>query len=177
MSRQRQLLRNACSVAAAALGIAAAVALLVQGLGLAAAVRHALGFTFSGVPRTHSAAIDIAAHNGAIAAAPLLAARAHLRMGRWGRHGTAAVLALVGVANAAAIGIALGAYGTRALRSLMPHGPLELAAFSIAGGAYMQACRRELEIRMWRGAVYATALLVVVAGIAEVFMTSARGGG
>jgi len=58
------------------------------------------------------------------------------RLAIWQR--TLVVLVVAGL-------LALPAYGTRLLEAIAAHAPLELAAFAIAGGAYLSARRRPLE--------------------------------
>ena len=59
--------------------------------------------------------------------------------------------------NAAAVGIAIGAYGTRAVTATAAHLPVEFGALSLAGGAYMQACKQPLSARELAAAAAATA--------------------
>ena len=49
-------------------------------------------------------------------------------------------------ANVALVGAALGAYGTRMALAMLPHGPLELAAFATALALYLDARRGPLAI-------------------------------
>ena len=42
------------------------------------------------------------------------------------------------------VGAALGAYGTRMVLRALPHGPVELAAYSLALALYLQGRRRDL---------------------------------
>ena len=51
------------------------------------------------------------------------------------------VLALAVAANVALVGAALGSYGTRMAVAVLPHGPLELAAYALALALYLQARR------------------------------------
>ena len=50
-------------------------------------------------------------------------------------------------ANVIVIGASFGAYGTRMLRAALPHGPVELAAYSLALALYLQGRRRPLPAR------------------------------
>lgn len=162
-------------VAGAAMILVATAAGLVVVLEAAPLLRSELNFTFAGVPRTTPTAISIAAHNAAIAAAPLLAAAAHphaaVRMRQWV---TAGLVLLVAI-NGAAVGLVVGAYGRQALVALVPHGPIELLAFSIAGGAFMQACQQPLS----RGALLAASAisiaLVTGAAVVEILITNPGG--
>jgi len=55
------------------------------------------------------------------------------------RHVTDVVLVALLAVNAARIGAAAGAYGLPLLDYLIPHGPLELAGFALAGTPYLNA--------------------------------------
>ena len=48
------------------------------------------------------------------------------------------------VANVLVVGAGLGAYGARMVRAELPHGPVELAAYALALGLYLQGRRRAL---------------------------------
>ena len=50
-------------------------------------------------------------------------------------------------ANLLVVGAALGAYGTRMLRAVLPHGPVELAAFALAIALYLQGRHRAIAVR------------------------------
>ena len=45
------------------------------------------------------------------------------------------------------IGASFGAYGTRMVRAALPHGPVELAAYSLALALYLQGRRRPFPAR------------------------------
>ena len=42
------------------------------------------------------------------------------------------------------VGAAIGAYGTRMVGAMLPHGPVELAAYSLALALYLHGRRRAL---------------------------------
>src|SRR5204862_188619 len=68
-----------------------------------------------------------------------------VRPGRIHRALQGACEALVGgviAANVIVIGASFGAYGTRMVRTALPHGPLEVAPYSLALGLYLQGRRR-----------------------------------
>jgi hypothetical protein len=46
--------------------------------------------------------------------------------------------------NVLVIGAAIGGYGTRMLVAMLPHGPVELAAYSLALGLYVRGRGRAL---------------------------------
>lgn len=175
MSRTVGLAASTMIIAAAVLSLVTTAAAAVLALGAAPLTRQALGFTFAGVPPTPHAALSIAAHNTAIAAAPLLAAAARPHLGVALRRWTTTGLTLLVATNGLAVGLAVGAYGRRALVALTPHGPIELIAFSIAGGAYMQACQQRLS----RGALLAASsisiAMVTAAAVVEVLITNPGG--
>jgi hypothetical protein len=50
------------------------------------------------------------------------------------------------------------------------HLPVEFGAFSLAGGAYMQACKRPLSARELAAAAASTALLLVAAAALETYV-------
>ena len=54
------------------------------------------------------------------------------------------ILAGAITANVAVVGAALGAYRERMVLALMPHGPVELAAYALAVALYLQDRRRNL---------------------------------
>jgi hypothetical protein len=142
-----------CGIAAVA--VAAATALVVLATGLDEAARGALRFGFAGIDHAPSAGAAIAVHNMAIAGGTLLCAAAAPRLPRSGVVCAHMLLGAVFALNATAIGLAFGAYGWRAIAATAPHLPLELAGLSLAGGAYLHACRHAV-----------TALELVVAGLA-----------
>ena len=47
-------------------------------------------------------------------------------------------------ANVLVVGAALGAYGERMVRAMLPHGPVELAAYALALALYLQGRSRAL---------------------------------
>jgi hypothetical protein len=130
-------------VALGAAALAGASALLVWAPGAGAQVRQLLGFGFSGPARDPQAALEIAATNLRLVGACLLGAWAVGRRPEL-RLACDAALGLLLALNAAAVGVALGAYGTQMLQAVALHGPLELAAFAWGGGAYLAARRDPL---------------------------------
>jgi len=117
----------------------------VVALVAAPAARGWLGYAFPGLPRTIGEATAILAHNlrtlGAIAGLLLLAAlpahtpRERAAVATIVRGGELLVAGLV-AANVLVVGAALGAYGHRMIIALLPRGPVELAAFSLALALY-----------------------------------------
>jgi hypothetical protein len=72
--------------------------------------------------------------------------------------------------NAGAIGLALGAYGTRLMEAIVLHGTLELAAFALAGGAYLRARRGALGPCALLGAGAASFVLLAAAALVEAWV-------
>jgi hypothetical protein len=130
-----------------------AMAAGVQLAGLADDTRRMLGFRFGGVRSTPGEAATLALHNARLAAGVLLCAALAPHLARPVRRAVDVGFAALLAGNAAAIGLAIGAYGWRVIAATALHLPLELAALSLAGGAYMQACKRPLS----RPALCATA--------------------
>lgn len=151
---RRDALALACGLTATTLAVAAIVR-----IGWAAEVRRLLGFGFTGVPARLDTAVSIFAGNARLLAAvfgAILVAQSPWLAGRDARRGpvmnvlTAAVdtvLAFAVAVNVALVGGALGAYGERMAVALLPHGPLELAAYTLALALYLQARRGPIAAR------------------------------
>ena len=152
-----------CTVA----GAAAGVVLLLRAGGDA---RAFLRFDFSG---THQPSLAIAAQNARLVGAVLLGVVARPHLGR-ARLSLDAGLAVVFVGNATLVGIALGAYGTRTVRAVALHGPLELAALSLAGGVYLSSRRSPVAVGPICVVAASCAALLVISGVVE---TSVQIGG
>jgi hypothetical protein len=161
-----------CAALAAGMVIAAAATVLLGGL--ADEARVLLGMDFAGVRRSPATAASIAIDNGQIAAGVLLCAYLAPRLLTRTRIFIDVLLAALLALNAAAVGLAFGAYGTRAIRATALHLPLELGALSLAGGAYMQACRRPLTGRAIAAVVAAAALLLIAAAALETYIPMGR---
>ena len=165
-------------------GTTIAGSMLVAGavrVAMAAPIRERLGYTFRGVPARPDVAIGIFAHNlrailgvfGLLLVAQI-AARATGGAGRVHRV-TIMVgeIILVGVAstNVLVVGAALGAYGPRMVRAVLPQGPIELAAYSLALGLYLEGRRRALPAaHVAKVAALSVALLALAAAL-ETFVT------
>jgi Stage II sporulation protein M len=150
--------RSALAVAAALSLAAMAVAATVRA-GWPAETRRLLGFGFTGVPARFDTAVAIFAGNARLLAAifaAILVAQSPWLAGREARRGpllsvlTAAVdtvLTLSVAVNVALVGAALGAYGQRMVVAVLPHGPLELAAYALALAVYLRARREPIAAR------------------------------
>jgi hypothetical protein len=176
---RRDDLRVTARIGAAILAATVAVAALVH-LVEAAPARDFLGFTFPGVPARVGEAVAIFAHNTRIAGAAI--GFALVNQTPWlidpdapaGRRRITTLCDVVvsGVAAQSLLvsAAALGAYGDRMVAAIMPHGPLELVAFSLALCLYAQSRRARLAPS--RAAVLVTASLTVlaVAALVETFL-------
>jgi hypothetical protein len=144
--------------------------------------RELLGFGFPGLPRRAGEAVAIFANNARTLAALLLACLvahgARVRPGA-ARGERVAMRFVTGLCDAgllaaalwhvAFVGAALGAYGRRTVAAMLPHGPLELAAFALAFALYLAARREGLTRQRFLGVTLVSfAGLAVAAGL-EVF--------
>ena len=143
-----------------------------------APARRLLAFQFRGVPAEPAVAATVFVHNlhallaigGALLVAqmPFLVGRAAV-LGRtqWMlRCACEAALAGGVAANVMVIGVSFGAYGSRMARAALPHGPIELAAYSLALALYFQGRHRVLPARhILTVAVLSTALLAAAAAL------------
>ena len=161
-----------CAAAAFSVMIFAAAAVVLTGLG--DETRAGLGLGFAGVDRSPAAAAGIALQNARIAAGVLLCAYLVPRLLTRTRVLVDVLLAAMLALNAGTVGVAVGAYGQRAIRATALHLPLELGALSLAGGAYMQACRRPLTLRATATVATATASLLVAAAALETYAPNRR---
>jgi hypothetical protein len=137
----------AIGMAAAALSIA-----VVVHLAMAAEVRRQLSFAFAGVPATPEAALSIFAANARLLA--VVFAAIALTQVKWSEHAATLLLAVTDTVlvldvalNTIVVGAALGAYGSRMLAAMMPHGPLEVAIFAFALALYVRARHTPLPAR------------------------------
>ena len=68
------------------------------------------------------------------------------------------------------IGVSFGAYGTRMARAALPHGPVELAAYSLALALYIQGRRRVLPARHVLAVAALSTSLLAAAAVLETFV-------
>lgn len=178
-ARPTSLVDTAAAVVALVLGGVAAIAIVCR-LFFSSAARGWLGFGFHPPPATVDTALETLRTNVGLASLALVAAlalsllaEAAPVLGTFGRAllwfargAFDLVLASLVALNVCVVGLALGAYGLRMLVVLLPHGPLELAAFSIALAAYWVARREGLALGPLL-AVWALTVgtLVVAAGL------------
>ena len=165
-------------VVASILAIACGAIALTVHVALAAAVREWLAFPFTGVPARPAMAASIFVHNlralAAVWGLLLIAQSALWKAGEPGRASTIlrrsgeVLLGAAVAANVIVVGASLGAYGTRMLRATLPHGPFELAAYSLSLALYLQGRRRPLAVQH---VLYVAALSVAVLAVAAVLET------
>lgn len=167
---------------AAALTVACGMTALAVHMCFAAAVRRWLAFPFTGIPTTPVEAAGIFMHNlralGAVGGLVLIAQSAYwtARTAQPGPlHGTLrrlgeALLAAAVAANLIVIGASVGAYGARMLRAALPHGPIELAAYSLALSLYLKARRRPLPAHCVLAAMALSASMLAIAAVLETYV-------
>jgi hypothetical protein len=149
-----------------------AVAIVVHVIA-ASGARALLGFAFPAGAHGPGAAWGIFTGNLRLAMAPLagalmLALADRDRKGRKaGRALLDAILTIVVAVNVGIVGAGFGAYGARMIRYTLPHGPIELAAYSCAITVYLTARTGRLQIRAAWVLTAATVLLLAVAAVLE----------
>jgi hypothetical protein len=167
---------------AATLTIACGVIVLVVHLWFAAAARRWLAFPFAGIPARPSTAAIIFSHNlralAAVCGLLLIAQSAYwsaagAEPGQAHRmlRGLGEALLGAGVAaNLVVIGASFGAYGTRMVRAAVPHGPVELAAYSLALALYVHGRRRRLPPRSVAAVLGLSVLALALAALLETYV-------
>jgi hypothetical protein len=164
-------------------GIVAAITAgaTVTRLVAAASTRRWLDYPFTGVPSRPGEAAVIAAHNGRALSGVfgvLLIAQVALREPAGPRlvqlalrRAGEALLTGQLAANVLLVAAGLGAYGPRMARAMLPHGPLELAAFALALALYVQGRRRVLPIAYLLSCGAVSGLLLIGAAALETFVS------
>ena len=165
-----EIAANAFMCAAAVTIVAALTAAAVAAVGGADEVRRSLRFDFPGAVQTPAAVLQIAAQNARLAAAALLCAAVVPRLPRPARFVADAALSVLLAVNAGLVGLALGAYGARLAVAATPHMPVEFAALSLAGGAYMRARRHPVSTAAFAIVGTTCALLIVIAATLETYV-------
>jgi hypothetical protein len=128
-----------------------------------------LGLAYPAPTGSAGDALAILAHNarvkGLIAGATVLAI-AIPGSGRW----LALLLIAVAAINVALVSAVILADGPRAQAALVPHGPIELVAYSLAGAGFMhaRAPARDTDVRLLVGNGAAVMVLLAIAAAAEV---------
>jgi hypothetical protein len=168
-ARVAGIVTDAVFCAAAALGVVVLASAAVSLAGVADELRRMLGFGFGGVEQSSSEVARLTVHNARLAGGTLVCAGVAARLKTRARHLVDRLLAAVLAFNAAAVGIAFGAYGTRAVTATAAHLPVEFGALSLAGGAYMQARKQPLRVRELAAVAAATVVLLVAAAALETY--------
>ena len=162
------------------IAIAVLLVALVVRAGFAVSARRWLAFPFTGIPASPAEAASIFAHNLRSLVAVfglLLIAQSGYPAARNGQPGVfhrtlrrlgEALLGAAVAGNVIVVGASLGAYGTRMVRAALPHGPVELAAYSLALALYLQGRNRPLPIRH---VLAVAALSISVLGLAALLET------
>ena len=169
--------RIAGVLTAAVLAVGVAVHLVAAGW-----ARRLLAFSFPGVaPRLDLAATAFLHNLNALLAicgvllvtqAPYLVTHAAPpgRIHRTLQRACEALLAGGVAANVIVIGAGFGGYGLRMVRAALPHGPVELAAYSLALALYIQGRRRPLAARHILSVAAISISALAAAALLEVFV-------
>lgn len=166
---------------AGGLTIAVCAVAVVVSLILAATSRRWLAFPFAGLPARPAEAVSIFAHNlRALAAVAglLLVAQSPYWAGKDGggrlhriiRHGGETLLGAGVAANVIVIGASLGAYGTRMVLALLPHGPVELAAYALSLALYLEGRQRRLALAHMLAIAALSVAALALAAVLETFV-------
>jgi hypothetical protein len=162
--------------------IAVVLIALVVRAGFAASARRWLAFPFAGIPPSPDEAASIFIHNLRALAAVLgilLIAQSGYPAARNGQPGIVhqtlrrlgeALLGAAIAANVIIVGASFGAYGTRMVRAALPHGPVELAAYSLALALYLQGRNRPLPIRHVLAVAALSMSALALAAVLEAFV-------
>jgi hypothetical protein len=162
------------------LAIAAGIALaVIVAMGAPARARDWLAFAFPGVAARPAVAVGIFAHNlRSLSGVFVLLIFARLaprapdkRTARLAVRVGELLLAGAITANVVVVGAAIGAYRERMVLALMPHGPVELAAYSLALALYRQDRRRNLPADYVATAGAACVALLAIAAVLETWVS------
>ena len=168
------------SKVATALTLACGLVAVVVNTALAAQARRWLAFPFTGIPARPDVAAGIFLHNlralAGVGGLLLIAQSAQwtrrtdepTRASATVRLLAEALLGAAVAANLIVVGASFGAYGTGMLHAALPHGPVELAAYSLVLALYHQGRRRALP---GRHVVRVVALSVATLALAAVLET------
>jgi len=173
-----ELVRLAILIGVAAIAACVVIAGVVA---MAAPVQAGgwLGFTFPGLAARPAVAVGILAHNlRSLSGVFVLLIFARLaprapdkRTARLGVRLGEVILAGAITANVVVVAAALGAYQERMAIALMPHGPLELAAYSLAIALYRQDRRRNLPAAYAANVAAACVALLAIAAVLETWVS------
>ena len=164
---------------AAVLTVGVLVIALATRAALAGQARNWLHYTFRGVPARPETAVGIFANNtrellgvlGLLLIAQLAARRAGGPTRTQLLLRSCGELILIGAigANVLVVGAAVGGYGTRMVRAMLPHGPVEVAAYALALALYLQGRSRPLPTARLAGTIATSVALLAVAALLETF--------
>ena len=166
---------------AGALTLAVMIVALVTRLAFAIEARQWLAYPFPGVPAKAGIAAAIFTHNlralltvgGALLILQIQhwARTAPEAIYRWMRLAVGALLGAAVLANVVLVGVSFGAYGARMVSAALPHGPVELASYSLALALYLQGRSRRLAPRhVLKVGALSVALLAIAAAL-ETFLS------
>ena len=164
---------------AAVLTVGVLVIALATRAALAGQARNWLHYTFRGVPARPETAVGIFANNtrellgvlGVLLIAQLAARRAGGPTRTQLLLRSCGELILIGAigANVLVVGAAVGGYGTRMVRAMLPHGPVEVAAYALALALYLLGRSRPLPTARLAGTIATSVALLAVAALLETF--------
>ena len=83
-----------------------------------------------------------------------------------------AELSLAGgiAANTLVVGVAIGAYGTRMAAAVLPHGPVDFAAYTLAIALYLHGRRQALPLSHLARVIAVSVALLALAATLETFV-------
>jgi hypothetical protein len=165
---------------AGALIVATFLIALVVDVGVAATARRWLAFGFAGLPARPGEAVSVFRHNlGAllavagllvIAQTPYWAGETQSGRSHGLVRGVGEVLLSGAVAtNVAVVGASFGAYGARMIRAALPHGPVELGAFSLALALYIKGRHQPIPVGLMVGVAALSVAGLAIAALLEVY--------
>jgi hypothetical protein len=177
-------LRSTLLVAATVAGaliVAGCVIAAVTSLAFASEARRWLAYPFTGIPSRTGEAIAIFLHNvralAAVAGLLLVAQSPRLAGNADGgpvhraiRRGGEALLAAGVSANVIVVGASLGAYGSGMIRAVLPHGPVELAAYALVLALYIQDRNTPLPMSHLLAIAAMSISLLALAAVLETFV-------
>jgi hypothetical protein len=161
--------------------IAATAAAVVVAVGGRAQMRGALGFGFAGVPDSVGELAAILANNAlmmsAIVVTCVLVQLPHwladpaepVSVSRDARVIGDVLIGSTALCNAALLGVSIGAYGSRMVGAVLPHGPVEIGAYCLVLGLYLRARRGRVEPRAGARTVLLAFALLIAAGTLETY--------
>jgi hypothetical protein len=169
------------AVIASGLIIATCVIALVMRVTAASAARRWLAYPFTGIPARPGETGAIFMHNvralAAVAGLLLVVQSPHWAGNADGgpvhraiRRGGEALLAAGVSANVIVVGASLGAYGSRMMRAVLPHGPAELGAYALALALYIQGRGKPLPVSHALAIAAMSISLLALAALLETFV-------